>query len=499
MGFNPRTSPLALLLVSCLANVASDGALAAADTERSLHVLTRDDLLPSLPVVVRLELHDATGQPDRQSWDAEVTLEVSEGTIQPERVRLHNGIGTALVVVDEFGDDSVTLRAGTEGLVVSKTFRRLTTTAGARVTGALSAGLTEWRGLVTVTDRLSVPRGATLRVHPGCLVLFEGGDAPYGAVVDVAGRLEILGTPSRPVTLTAGRGQPAWGGIRFADDSSGVVRFANVTRGGRTPIRGIAESGPVILATRAELSVAFSNFTDHVGKVLYAEHGHLRVEGCVVSRAVLGFQTIETQVTIAGSLFSEMHGADDEDDNDFLHISGDNVSTTLRVTDCVFADGTDDALDLGELLRADIERSIVRDLGDKGISLFHGELRVVQSVFADNAIGVSTKAGDSVPVRVHIDRTTLVDNRLTLEARDKFDVPDARIFYEVTNSILRHASGEDASLVRTDYDPESITLRHSNLSVDWPHAGSSDNGHDDPVFLDRDRHDFRLGRYVSLH
>lgn len=83
---------------------------------------------------------------------------------------------------------------------------------GLSVRGVVAAD-TAWEGMVTVTGRLVVRKGATLTFLPGTVVRFawsdEDGDGIGDGELAVEGRLVARGTRERPITFTSAREQPA--------------------------------------------------------------------------------------------------------------------------------------------------------------------------------------------------------------------------------------------------------------------------------------------------
>src|SRR5688572_30924953 len=60
-----------------------------------VRLIVQANYLPQIPVLVRVELLDASGQPDRAVWDADALLsETVEGiTLSTNRLTLRNGLG----------------------------------------------------------------------------------------------------------------------------------------------------------------------------------------------------------------------------------------------------------------------------------------------------------------------------------------------------------------------------------------------------------------------
>jgi hypothetical protein len=111
--------------------------------------------LPQAALTVRVEALGVDGQPDRDLWDANVTLSANAGvTLSTNQVTLRNGVGTALVVFHwkrEFHADGFSRRPANQQ-TDSKPFRRPVTTVG----GTLPGTTTTWTGVINVTNDVTV-------------------------------------------------------------------------------------------------------------------------------------------------------------------------------------------------------------------------------------------------------------------------------------------------------------------------------------------------------
>src|SRR6185436_19848529 len=141
--------------------------------QHQLKLLTQKGYLPGVPVLVRVEVRNASG-PERDLWDASAVLSVNQAgvTLSTNRVTLRNGLGSALVAFRDGGDFNLT---------------------------ATVAGLQATRALVSLTNDVTVPAGASLTILPNTLVLFDG--VTSGAVANdlfISGRIESLGTEDEP-------------------------------------------------------------------------------------------------------------------------------------------------------------------------------------------------------------------------------------------------------------------------------------------------------------
>ncbi|MEE3055399.1 MAG: hypothetical protein VYB34_16830, partial [Planctomycetota bacterium] len=200
-GYTQRTVPWGLLLTAMLTSASS---LLSAGEGPRLELLTRDSYLPGIPLLLRIELRSPDGSLHRERWNAvaRLRLEGQDAGISVDEVLLRNGIGSALATIEGTGE--LRLSASLDGLESARTLADLSDEPRQEVSGELPEDLTEWSGVIHVTDNLTLPAGGTLRILPGALVLIDGvEDGTNGTDFNVRGKLESLGTRDRPVTFTA--------------------------------------------------------------------------------------------------------------------------------------------------------------------------------------------------------------------------------------------------------------------------------------------------------
>ncbi len=508
--------PFILLLPAVL--VFSSSLLGGEEGELSLRLLVRDSFRPGVPILVRAELKNADGSLARQVWDAEAALSVtgSGATINPDRVTLRNGIGSALVDLDASGE--VTLTAGALGLETSRTLARLG--EGAPVTtvsGELQNTLTEWSGIVRVTGDVTVPAGYTLTVKPGTLILIDGvSSGEDGKDINVEGTLNSLGTEEQPITFTAADPALPWGEIDHDGADPSDYRYTVITRAGHSPRGGHTNTGPAVRA-RGGSPIVFEHcsFTDHAGKIMQTSSGgaDLEFRECLLARAVMGPEIAGTALLFESSYIMEMYGSNDND-GIYIHDQGAGQAVTIR--GAIIASGHDDGIDTlsSEVL---VEDSIIRDwMCDKGISVFNGEVTIHRSLVVDNDKGLSAKSYEGNSATVTIDHVTFAGNRWSIEARKKSNAPGPNNSFQITNSIIRHNSAPDGlegcwsdesnedvggRTLRTDFEDSYFDIHYCNLEngfqvegvfhATWPGPGGN-NMDSDPMFLDPPAHDFHL-------
>ena len=462
----------------------------AGAAERSLDVLVPDAWLPGVPVLVRVEAHDADGAVDRTLWDAEAVLSAAPAgtTLAPDRVVLRNGLGSALVRIEAPPETAeVALTAAIDSLQTTRTLRNLDGEVMTEAKGGLSAALIEWSGVVHVTGALTVPAGGTLRVLPGTLVLIDGVTTDTaGYSIDIEGTIECLGTAAQPVTFTARDPAVPWGEVHHDGAEPSLYQYAIMTRGGNSPRGGHTNTGPILRATESRVRCERCSFTDTKGKTMQASGADVEFYDCLFSRSVMGPEIDGTALIWERCWAQEFYG---KDDNDGIYLHDQRAGQAIALRGCVVASGDDDAVDtLGSDVA--IEDCILRDFANpaedsKGLSVLNGAVDVRRTLIANCMVAVSAKirdAGDQAIVR--IDRSTILGNDVGIQAYDKYGIDTADIFYYVSNSIVRASNA-----IYTDYLPEDILLSYCDVSEEWPGDG---NILADPLFTDPAAGDFTL-------
>ena len=79
----------------------------------SLRMLTQNNYLPGLPVLVRVEGYASDGARDKETWDIDATLTASGGvTLSTNKITLRNGMGSLLVTFTGGSDFNLTATVG---------------------------------------------------------------------------------------------------------------------------------------------------------------------------------------------------------------------------------------------------------------------------------------------------------------------------------------------------------------------------------------------------
>jgi len=454
-----------------------------------LELVARDSYLPGIPLLLRVELRDRDGSLHRQRWDAtaRVRIEGENAAVTPEEIPLRNGIGSALATIEGTGELRLVISLDDEE--ISHNLADLSGEPRREVSGDLPEDLTEWSGVIHVTDNLTLPAGGVLRVLPGTLVLIDGvEDGTDGTDFNVRGQLESLGTRQRPVTFTANNPAEAWGEMDHDGEEESVYRYTILTRAGNAPEGGHTDSGATINADDTLITFEHSSITDINGKTMDAEDSEIVMRDCLLQRSVMGPEIEGTALIFENSAIFDMRG---DNDNDGIYLHDQNAGQEIRLSGCIVAGGDDDGIDtLGSDVT--IEDCIVRDYADKGISLFHEEITIRRCLVVGNDIGISCKTHDDEGASVTIDRVTVAGNRIGIESRNRDGEDDAEINFTITNSIIRGGDGEEAFTIRTDYEPDFFTISYCNLGQVLAGAGGGNNQVEAPGFTDETSGDFRL-------
>jgi len=482
--------------------VASNDYSDAASTNGSnaqANLLARDSYLPGIPVLVRVELLQDDGKPDRNIWDAVANLSVDNPTVSmsTDSVALRNGLGSALVTFTGAGD--FTLTAQLNGLQDSRFLQDLTAEPVTEVSGILTGPATSWSGVIHVTEDLLVPVGHTLTVQLGTLVLLDGVESGSdGTDIDIEGKIESLGTADSPVTFTAFDPATNWGEIHHEQAEPSTYEYANITRAGRSPGGGHTGTGPAVRAVGSQITFEHVCISDNAGKIMHASSGaDLTFDNSLFARSVMGPEIYGTALLFEDSWIMQMRAADDADG---IYIHGQQPGQLCSLIRGVAVGMDDDGIDtLGS--EVIIEDFVVRDCKDKGISVYGGQTDIERSLIVENnnapedptVASVAAKSHEAATTIVNIDHTTIVTSKtqgyvdVGIQSHNKYGVTSGTIIYNVTNSIIDATDPVD---VQAPYSDSDIHISYSNVYGEaWPGLG---NMNADPMFVDPANHNYRL-------
>ncbi|HTD88564.1 MAG TPA: hypothetical protein VK850_18465 [Candidatus Binatia bacterium] len=499
-----KSWPLFAALFVCGTQSPTD-AITPADLgpQHQIKVLTQRAYLPGLPALVRVEVRNAQGR-ERELWDAEALLSANNGvTLSTNRVKLRNGLGSALVAFNGGGDFVLTATVGT--LSSAKALLSVASVPITTVGGTLTGPNVVWSGVIRVTNDVTVPTGVTLTILSNTLVLLDG--VTSGTTANdllISGVINSLGTEDQPVTITCNSANIAarWGQIRHSTAQPSLYRYTSITRGGRAASEGgHTGQGPVLRPTNSRIRFESCNLTDYSeqvrgatgfgtpGKVMLADGSDLVFDDCLLSRARMGPEIAGTALLCTNTWIVDMPGPDDADG---IYVHDQSAGQQVLFVDCVLADGDDDGIDtLGSIIT--VERCIIRDWDNlledaKGISVFNGATHVRRSLIVSSTVGIGAKWSSGPATLVTIDYCTFSQNLTNVWANFKPPgAPGPFIDFRITNSVLW---GGDS--VQSDFGPTNFTFGYCDISEPWLGIG---NIMADPMFVNAGAHDYHLRPY----
>jgi hypothetical protein len=480
------------VLIAAVVLSASPFGLPAAvpSTAHTVRLIVQPGYLPQIPTLVRVELVNAAGQPDRNVWEAEALLAGSPtNPLSTNRIQLHNGVGTALVAIGGTGDFDFQATVGP--VHATRLLRDRSADPVTYVGGTLPGTATTWSGVVNVTNDVTVPSGHTLTIAPNALVLLNGFTATRTNDIFVSGAIQSLGTETEPIAITCATPGSRWGQIRHNTAQPSLYRYTSITRAGRAPGEGHTGTGPAIRPTNSRIVFENCTISDHAersgtpGKIMQATGSDLVFNGCVLSRARMGPEISGTALLVTNSYLMEMNGPDDADG---IYIHSQAAGQSAVLIDSVVAIGDDDGIDtLGSVVN--VENCIIRDWASrvedaKGISVFNGATHVRRCLIVDCTVGITAKWNGGAPALVTIHSTTLSDNQTNVWANLKANAPGPFVDFRITNSVLW---GGDS--VQSDFGETNFTIGFCNISEPWPGTA---NIMSQPLFVDTANHDYHL-------
>jgi len=358
------------------------------------------------------------------------------------------------------------------------------------VSGTLDGDVTNWSGVIRVIGDVTVPKGHTLNILPGTILLLNGDEEPQssaGSDLIISGSINCVGNSENLITISSSSAGKVWGQVLFDESEVAVFKFTNIHQGGHSPKGGHTDHGRVLRVLGSSVIFEDCTISDNRGKIGQSNAQNGKVSSlvfrrCHWARSVMGFETFDTSVLLEDSYITDMLGAYREDnvtdDNDAIYLHDARPGQELILKNVTVAYMDDDGIDT---LGADVlaEGVICRNCSDKGISVFGGSLQLNGGLLVDNDIGISAKDDADVV----LNNVTVSGNNgvgIQVENKDGDDDPSR---YTVNGSILW---GNGLS-VRTDYGDEDIVVNGSIVEGGWELNQSLD-----PLFRNSETGDFRL-------
>jgi hypothetical protein len=454
----------------------------------SAKLVVRDSYLPGVPVLVRVEALDATGEICRDLWDATVTLSADSGVqMDVSAITMYNGMGSVLVTFTG-GTGDFQLTASVDGLPLQDAddLTVLDPASATSISGDLSlidaGGVSNWSGIYHVTGDLLVPDGHTLNVAAGTLVLIDGNPtllSTDGVDIDIQGVINSQGTEAQPVTFTAFDSAAKWGEMHHDGSEASTYSYTNITLAGHSPRGGHTNTGPALRSGGGSIiTFDHSSITDLGGKVGQINDSELVFQDTLLSRAAMGPEFDHSGLLFQDSFIIDMlgqyreDGITDDDDGIYLHAAG--AGQTIELIRSVIAHGEDDGVDTASSTVL-VKDTIIRDYTDKGISVSGGDTTVEHAIIVGNNIGMEVKSGGATGI---VNNSTVVDNVNGLRLLSSASAL-------TVNSSIVHGTSDS---LYADI-PAAAVVTYSNIGETWAGTG---NINEDPMFVDPAAGDYSL-------
>ncbi|MES2706834.1 MAG: lamin tail domain-containing protein [Verrucomicrobiota bacterium] len=349
-------------------------------------------------------------------------LHAGENTLA---VRVHNASTTAdlsfdcalegLAAVADPGNFILT--ANVDGRTATAAVASLAQTVPQEVSGTLPAAPVTWSGLVRVTGDVTVPAGGSLTIAAGATVLMDGNATPgdsTGSDLIVNGSLTIDGTAARPVSITCSDANARWGELVFLNARPSTLRYALITRGGRSPGRGHTGKGPLVRLSASAVTFEDCAMGDSPAKAMYTSGNSDPVlRRTLIARTITGPElsdgaSLLVEDSNIQQILPEYRESDSPapDDEDCLYVHN-SPGRPVIVRRSVFARCGDDVFDClaGPIT---VEDSILREGWDKGMSLLNNDLILTRTLIVDCDKAIVPKSNSATTRTVTADHATII-------------------------------------------------------------------------------------------
>ncbi len=339
-----------------------------------------------VPLVVRLR--NATGETDRRI-NGNFRIVVSHGTVDPDTVRIHNGMGSVMARFTADKDFEVSLLGYPykRYVEVSKSIPVITLTGPITKPTVIGPDAD-----YVVKSNIEVTATGNLKILPGTRLIF---DEKRG--ISSKGRLEVTGTLDNPVVMIPAIRSTYWGGLEIRDvDSLSSFSWVMTGKGGgdNAKLRGHSYSQPFMFGDHANIEFDNLFLTDYMGKGIYTDYSELRVTNSFFARTDQGAELRFSHGEFYNTWFQEIPDNDWsllDDDNDAIYFwEYNDVNRPHIIDNCVFYRTEDDGIDM---LTASviIRNSLFWGIYEKGLSAgYRSQVYIDRSVFALMTGGVQS-------------------------------------------------------------------------------------------------------------
>jgi len=425
MAYHPYRKNIGLIFIILLTiqNLFSQNNHAEIITKQTV----KSEDLTSIVVKVRNE-----DQSINTSISGSFQIMASPAVLDNDVIKIIRGVGSVTTMVYAPGDFNLSIN----GFSGEKTISVNNSIPVIQIEGQISIN-TSWGpdSIIHINNDLTINEGTVLTINAGANIVF-------GEKINlfVNGRLNIVGTPGKPVFFQPSNPVEPWGGVSFANpnDSSSVENCFFIYGGDNEEfIFGHSNSQPVLLIENSSLSLINTYILDNPGKAIGGSISHVKLGDCVISRCDTGGEYASCLVDFSGSYFINMPNDDGipiDDDNDASYFSGLYPNTTQQseINNCVFVNGKDDGIDHNGA-NLNIKDCWIEGFDHEGIAASNANnASVYNTLVKDCEQGIEAGYGEP---NVIIDHCVLVNNDVGLRFGDSYNW-GCEGHIGITNSIM---------------------------------------------------------------